>query len=514
MNRDPQLQQLQNSRADWDVLVIGGGAAGLGTALDAVSRGYRTALIERGDFSGGTSSRSTKLIHGGVRYLKQGRIQLVQQALKERGVLLRNAPSIVQPLPFIIPVRSWHSKMFYGLGLKLYEKLSGQLGLGSADVLSADQVGRELPGAELQGVTGGIRYWDAQFDDARLALRLADTIFRKGGTVMNYCEALSFLKSKGRVVGVIARDMESGKTFEVISRVVINATGVWTDELRHQPGLPHADSIKISQGSHLVVPAEFLGSTTALMVPRTSDGRVLFVIPWMGCCLVGTTDVPVGKPLRDPSPMDSERAFLMHEASRHLSRPIREPDILSEFSGLRPLITAREGVSTASISREHRIEQGVEGVVWVFGGKWTTYRAMGQEAVDLAAQVGGLRATPSVTGDVSLDVSAAKSDDDPAERGTPLHVGLGLYERDVRRAVQYEMARTVEDVLARRTRTLFRDARAAAGVARTTAEIMSSCLGRSKEWVEQQTVDFHALTARHLPPGSRDLGSQKDRVGV
>ncbi|MBM3846533.1 MAG: glycerol-3-phosphate dehydrogenase/oxidase [Verrucomicrobia bacterium] len=507
MNRDHQLQQLQTSGADWDVLVIGGGAAGLGTALDAASRGYRTALIERGDFSGGTSSRSTKLIHGGVRYLRQGRIKLVQQALRERGVLQRNAPSIIQPIPFIIPVRSWHSKMFYSLGLKLYEKLSGRLGLGSVNVLSPDQVGRELPGADMQGVTGGVRYWDAQFDDARLALRLADATVRKGGTVMNYCEAGSFLKSKGRVLGVMARDLESGKEFEVIARVVISATGVWTDELRQQPGVPRRESIKISQGSHLVLPADFLGGSTALMVPRTSDGRVLFVIPWLGCCLVGTTDVAVGRPLRDPSPMDSERAFLMDEASRHLSRPVRETDILSEFSGLRPLITAGEGVSTASISREHRIERGVEGVVWVFGGKWTTYRAMGEEAVDLAARVGGLRSCTSVTRDVSLDASAARPDDDPAGRGTSLHAGLGLYERDVRWSVQNEMARTVEDMLARRTRALFRDARAAAGVARATAEIMSGCLGRSKDWVEQQTADFRALAAHHLPPGSRDLGS-------
>lgn len=491
MKREHSLKALRSEK-DWDVLIIGGGATGLGIAVDAASRGFRTALIEQSDFAKATSSRSTKLIHGGVRYLRQGNVGLVIEALKERGLLCQNAPHLVHHLPFLVPNYHWWEGPFYGIGLKVYDLLAGKLGIEKSEHLSREEVLKRLPTLEPQDLRGGTIYYDGQFDDARLAITLAQTASKQGASLLNYCSAIELIKEGALLKGVIARDEETQEIFSVRAKVVINATGVFSDHLRKLDGQSDSHIIEPSQGIHLVLDRSFLASDTAIMIPQTDDGRVLFFVPWLGSVLVGTTDTPVSKALLEPKPLQEEIDFLLKHAKRYLTKHPERNDILSVFAGLRPLVRSGSGSNTAALSRDHVILVSESGLITIAGGKWTTYRKMAQDAVDKAILVGHLASAPCVTETLALHREVL-----PQEPS--LHPQLSLTAADVRHAVREEMARTLEDVLARRTRALFLNARAAIEVAPQVVSLLAQELNQPSPWADRQLAQYLALARNYLP---------------
>jgi glycerol-3-phosphate dehydrogenase len=516
MTRAEILQQLEDPSLVWDMIVIGGGATGLGTAVEAASRGYRTLLLEQGDFSQGTSSRSTKLIHGGVRYLQQGNLTLVLEALRERGLLIRNAPHLVHNLSFVVPLYDWWEGPFYGIGLKLYDVLAGKLGLGPSRLLSREETLRHIPTVEPHGLRGGVIYHDGQFDDSRLAICLALTLADLGGVGLNYLPVTGIIREGALVAGVEARDRETGREFKIKGRVVINAAGPFIDEVRRMIDPEARGLISPSQGVHLVLDGSFLPGDSAIMVPHTDDGRVLFAVPWHGRVIVGTTDTPIPAAVFEPRPLPEEIDFLLTHAARYLTRHPTHRDVLSMFAGIRPLVNAGSGSDTASLSRDHTLLVESSGLVTIAGGKWTTYRRMGEDTVTAAAQVAGLDDRPSVTGSLqlhgwqegaagdSLQVygsDAAKLQqlltENPAWREL-LHPALPYCEGEVVWGVRFERARTVEDLLARRTRALLLDARAGIAAAPRVAELMAQELGRDLAWQKAQVTAFTELARGYL----------------
>ena len=484
MNRPDAIDRLR-AGITWDVLIAGGGATGLYAALDAASRGHRTLLLECGDFACGTSSRSTKLIHGGVRYLRQGRLGLVRSSLRERTRLLQNAPGIVHPRDFIVPVYSAWEKIYYGTGLKFYDLLTRGHQPALSRVLARDATLAALPTLQSGRLCGGVCYRDGQFDDATLAVALARTAAQHGATLLNYAPVTALLKTGGQVRGATAQDRETGETFELKARVVLNATGVFSDEFRRLDEPRAGPALAPSQGAHVVLPREFLPGETALMIPRTSDGRVLFAIPWLGCVLLGTTDTEVKEVAREPTPLAEEIDYLLAHAARYLVRAPTRADVLSTFAGLRPLVKAGSG-PTSALSRDHVIGVSAAGLVTITGGKWTTARKMAEDVVNRAAGLAGLPARPCRT--AALPVPNPL----PPTAGVP-------DDAFVATAVHETMARTVEDVLARRSRLLYLDARAAAGAAPRIAKVIALALGHPVAWQTAQVESFRALAARHLP---------------
>jgi glycerol-3-phosphate dehydrogenase len=482
----------------WDLAVIGGGATGLGVALDAASRGLSVVLIESEDFAKGTSSRATKLVHGGVRYLAQGNVTLVREALHERASLLANAPHLAQPLAFVMPSYRWWETPFYGAGLMAYDLLAGRAGLGRTRFLGRAEVLERLPGAQPQGLSGGVEYWDGQFDDARLALALARSAAREGALLVNYCAATGLRHEAGRVTGLECQDRETGVAYQVSARCVVNAAGVWVDELRQRDGEAVGRTVRPmvapSQGVHLVVDADFLPGSRALLVPKTADGRVLFAVPWLGKVILGTTDTPRHDLAREPEAFEDEVAFILSESARYLRRPPSAADVRSHWVGLRPLVKPQdeEGDDTKGLSREHTVLVSRTGLVTVTGGKWTTYRAMAEDVLDKCAQASLLPPGQSRTAGLQLVGAGASAIDHPGLAAAPgLHLygsesmflnriegserwlAPGLSEAMVRFAARYEYARTVEDVLARRSRWLFLDARMAAEQAPEVGRILT-----------------------------------------
>ena len=519
LSREETLHQISASDYNCDVLVIGGGATGLGAAVESASRGYRTLLIERDDFAKGTSSRSTKLVHGGVRYLEQFNIALVLEALRERGYMLRNAPHLVHKLSFVVPAYSYGSLPYYGLGLKLYERLSGPLSLGKSEMLSAKATQDILPTISPSGLKGGILYWDGQFDDARYAIALMRTLQDLGGFALNYMGAQRLIQKKGRIAGVVAKDYDSGEESEIKAKVVINATGVFTDDIRHMDDASTSPILTVSQGTHFVLSSGFLPGKNALMIPRTADGRVLFAIPWHCRVVVGTTDEPVAKISTEPRSLELERNFLSEHIRHYIGKQLRAEDVLSMWSGLRPLVKRAGGGKTSALSRDHTIFISASGLVTVTGGKWTTYRKMGEDTINLAAQTAGLAAAPSRTSHLKLhgwtehrDPAASESDlqygsdlpaieayaAEDARWNTLLHPRLPYRYREVLWAVRSEMARTVEDALARRTRALFLDARAAIEAAPAVAQLMARELQRDESWAAQSLTQFQQIADGYI----------------
>lgn len=475
MKRSAMLQAAGDAAIQWDVIVIGGGATGLGVALDAAARGYRTLLLEQGDFAEGTSSRSTKLIHGGVRYLRNGELGLVRDSLRERGRLLRNAPHLVRPLAFVVPGYRWYEPFYYGAGLTAYDWLSGRLGIGRTQPLSHGGVVERIPNLRRAGLRGGTLYWDGQFDDARLAIALAKTAAARGATVLNHAPVVELIKESGRVTGVLARDRLGGVEIRARGRVVVNATGVFADGVRRLDDPASEPVIEPSQGIHLVLDAGFLGGDTAVMIPKTDDGRVLFAIPWYGRLVVGTTDtdgVPVST---DPRPLEAEIDYLIAHVGRYLERVPTRADVKATFAGLRPLVRPKSAAAaTKSISRDHSLFVSDSGLVTITGGKWTTYRKMAEDTVDRAAAVGGLPMQPCLTGDLTLldrnpGEALAAENPDWRERLDP---ELPWTIADAVAAVRGEMAATVDDVLARRTRVAFLDEAAVRRCEPRVAEIL------------------------------------------
>ncbi len=508
----------------WDVIVIGGGATGLGVAVDAQTRGYRTLLLEQYDFAKATSSRSTKLVHGGVRYLKQGNVSLVLEALRERGLLCRNAAHLVHDLAFVVPRYKWWEGPFYGIGFKLYDVLAGKLKIAKSRRLNRRQTIERIPNVETKNLIGGAMYHDAQFDDARLAFALAQTAADHGAVLVTYMPVTGLLKAGGALTGVQAVDRESGRQYALHGKVVINATGVFADAVRRLDD-GHVDPIvSPSQGVHLVLDRSFQPSNAAIMVPQTDDGRVLFVIPWHERVLIGTTDTPMPSAEIEPRPLREEVRFILRNAARYLSHDPSERDVLSYFAGLRPLVQSAEaGLQTKTMSREHAVVISASGLVTIVGGKWTTYRKMAQDTVDDAVVVGGLPEHPCVTVHLPLhgclsrddpalptaghmqmygsDAAAVQAflDEDPAHRAL-LHPRLPYHCGQITWAARHEMARTLEDALSRRTRSLLLDARASIEAAPHAAALLAHELGRDQAWVDAQVEEYTALARGYLPP--------------
>jgi glycerol-3-phosphate dehydrogenase len=489
------------AREIWDVLIVGGGATGLGAAVDAASRGYRTVLVEARDFGSGTSSRSTKLIHGGVRYLAQGNLKLVREALRERGLILQNAPHLATPLDFIIPVYRRKDRLLYGLGLKAYDRLAGKLSLGPTRILTRRQV---LDAAAIQsdGLIGGVVYRDLQFDDARMAISLLRTFLSLGGVAANYMPVTWMEHEAGRLLTVFARDEETGEEFQITARAFINATGVFADEIRRMDQPDAEPMLSPSQGTHIVLPRSFLPGGSAVMVPKTDDGRVIFAVPWQGRTLVGTTDVPVGAATMEPRALPEEVKFLLVHANRYLSSHILERDVLAVFSGLRPLVKDPKGHRGAALSRDHTVVVSPSGLVTVTGGKWTTYRLMAEDAVNQAVEVAGLEKRPCLTASLRL-----KDDEDKDEflagysaatSGWPTNLPYRV--GDILWAARHEMARTVEDILARRTRALLLDAKASQESAPFVAQILAEELGFGDSWQASQIQRYRSLAATYQLP--------------
>jgi glycerol-3-phosphate dehydrogenase len=518
--------RLNSDRAEWDMIIIGGGATGVGVAIDAATRGYETLLLEGGDFGKGTSSRSTKLVHGGVRYLEQGNISLVMEALKERGILRQNAPHLVSNLAFVVPNYDWWEAPFYGLGLKLYNILSGQYGFGASEILSREETLDRLPTINREGLRGGVVYYDGQFDDARLLINMVATASEQGATLLNYCRATGLTKaSDGFVNGVVARDEETGAEFTAKARVVVNATGPFTDEVRRLADPSVKGMISPSQGVHLVFDRSFLPGNSAIMVPHTSDGRVMFAIPWHDHTLVGTTDTSIPEPMAEPSPKEEEIAFILETAAEYLHKAPKRSDVLSVFTGIRPLVKAANSSNTAALSRDHTIHIDESGLLSIAGGKWTTYRNMAEDCVNHAAILGKLPEHECVTkrlnihgfhahaekfGPLSFYGSDALAIQDlmrvDPELAQPLSGALPYVGAEVIWAVRREMARTIEDVLCRRTRALFLNSKAAQEAAPRVASLMARELGYDSNWESQQLSAFSGI-ARHFTLENHELGS-------
>jgi glycerol-3-phosphate dehydrogenase len=517
MNRDHNLAALRAHTEPFDIAIIGGGATGLGAAVDAASRGHSVCLIEQSDFAKGTSSRSTKLVHGGVRYLKQGNISLVLEALRERGLLCQNAPHLAHSQPFIIPNYHWWEGPFYGIGLKVYDGLAGRLGLAPSRFLSREEVIEQLPNIETEHLTGGVIYHDGQFDDARLAINLAQTAAEHGAVVLNYVRCEGFLKERGHIAGVMAKDIESGAEFEVRARCVINATGVFADALRHKDDAAAPSMLSPSQGVHIVLPREFLPGDSAIMIPKTDDGRVLFAVPWHGRLVVGTTDTPVAEASLEPRALPEEIDFIFSEVSRYLARDPRRSDVLSVYAGLRPLVKQHAVGNTAALSRDHLIVVSDSGLVTITGGKWTTYRKMAEDVIDHAELIGTLDHRLCKTHALAIhgsttdhsgpehfrvygsDASAIRSlITADATLADAIHPRLEFQKAEVLWHVRDEMARTVDDVLARRTRALLLDARASIEAAPAVAKLMAEELHRDDSWIACQVECYRSLASGYL----------------
>jgi glycerol-3-phosphate dehydrogenase len=503
MNRSEMYRGLRARSDPWDMIVVGGGATGVGVALDAATRGYAVLLLEQSDFGKGTSSRSTKLIHGGVRYLEQGNISLVMDALKERGLLARNAPHLVHNLAFIVPNYDWWEAPFYGLGLKLYDFLAGKYGFGPSRLLSREETLRRLPTIKTEGLRGGVIYFDGQFDDARLLIHLAATAEAHGAALLNYVQVTGLTKAAdGSVDGVLCRDMETGEQFTARARVVVNATGPFADALRLQANPGSEPIIVPSQGIHLVFERSFLPGDSAIMAPHTRDGRVLFAIPWLGHTLVGTTDTPLAEPALEPIPMEQEVEFILETAGLYLSRKPTRADVLSVFAGIRPLVRSGQSGNTAALSRDHTIRIEPSGLVTICGGKWTIYRRMAEDCVDQAATVAGLPQRPCITANLPISASdpaaLASLIEKDALLAEPLHPALPYIGAHIVWAAREEMARSVEDVLARRTRALFLNARVAIAMAPRVAELLARELGRDGLWAREQVQAFHQIARNYL----------------
>jgi glycerol-3-phosphate dehydrogenase len=521
------IQQLQVTPT-WDICIVGGGATGLGIAVDAASRGYKTLLVEKFDFAKGTSSRSTKLVHGGVRYLQQGNIKLVMEALKERGILIKNAPHLVKNQAFIVPNYKWWEGPFYGIGLKVYDWMAGSLGFGPSQFLSREETLHLAPTLDPDGLRGGVLYHDGQFDDARLAIHLAMTAADHGATIINYMSVEELLKENGRVCGVMLKDSlndtPSGSTsYQVKAKAVVNATGVFTDSILKMDDARTESLVTLSQGIHIVLDREFLPSETAIMIPRTDDKRVLFAVPWHNKIIVGTTDTPVKNSSPEPKALQEEVEFVLHHIQRYLTKDPDRSDIRSVFAGLRPLVRAHSK-TTAALSRDHNITVTNSELITITGGKWTTYRKMAEDVLEIVVPKAGLADRDCRTKD--LHIHGYKDDTDfnkplyyygTDEQGVraiiesdktfskQIHPVFPFINAEILWAIRNEMCMTVDDFLARRTRALFLDAKASIESAPVVAELMAKELNKSEEWIKNEIDGFNSIAKNYLPTSNDKL---------
>jgi glycerol-3-phosphate dehydrogenase len=516
-DRPGYIEKITAAAQQWDIIVIGGGATGLGIALDATARGYEVLLVEQSDFAKGTSSRSTKLVHGGVRYLAQGDVRLVREASIERGLLHRNAPHLVKDQTFIVPVYTLWDRLKYTIGLKLYDRIAGKLRLGPSVFISRKQVIDKLPGIETKGLKGGVLYHDGQFDDARLAINLVQSIWENGGEAINYAKVIGLLKNEnGYVNGVKIEDTETKITYTLHAKAVVNATGVFVDDILQMDKPGSIKSICVSQGVHIVLDKSFYPSSDALMIPKTSDGRVLFAVPWHDKVVVGTTDTPVDEASLEPQALEKEIAFILETAGAYLVKKPRRSDVLSTFAGLRPLAAPQNGEQkTKEISRSHKIVVSPSHLFTILGGKWTTYRKMGEDMVNRIEKELKWSHREPATASLPIHGYANNTDwkdpfyfygsDAPLLRGRMngdaqqwLSETLKIHKTQVIWAVENEMARTVEDVLSRRTRALLLDAKESRRIAPEVAAIMATALKKDEQWKEDQIEQFNKLTEQYI----------------
>ncbi len=520
MKREELISKVSDESKVWDMIVIGGGATGLGVALDAALRGYSVAMLEQHDFAKCTSSRSTKLVHGGVRYLQKGDVALVREALIERGRLKHNAPHLVKDQTFVIPNYTHFDNLLYICGLTLYDMLSwGGLSLGRSLFVSKKRASKYLPTITTNGLKGGVIYHDGQFDDSRLAVNLAQSCNENGGCAVNHVKVTGILHDQvGKVAGVIAEDMETNKKYQMKAKSVVNATGVFVDDIIQMDKPSDHRLVKPSQGVHLVFDKSFLNSDYALMIPSTSDGRVLFAVPWHNKVVVGTTDIVREKAELEPVPLEEEIDFIMKTAGLYMTRKPERKDILSIFAGQRPLAAPRkEGKSTKEISRSHKIIVSDNNLITITGGKWTTYRKMAEDTVDQAIslnlvapkkcqsknfKIHGYKPNPDLSNHMYVygsDMAAIErlADSNP-KMAAKIHPDYNYTVAEVVWAVREEMARSIEDVLSRRVRLLIIDARAAITAAPIVAEVIAEELGFGQEWIKNQLQNFNNLAQNFI----------------
>lgn len=520
LNRIAMLESVEQED-EFDVAIIGGGATGLGAALDAVSRGLKTIVLEADDFAKGTSSRSTKLIHGGVRYLRSGQVKMVYESLAERGRLEHNAPHIVRSVPFVIPSYKFGMRWFFFTGMKLYDFLAGKLLSSTASkLLTTEEVAKAVPTLNLDNLQGGVLYHDGQFDDSRLALSLARETAARGGSVINHARVTKLLNSRKKIDGLEFEDTLSGQAYSVKAKTVVNATGVFGQSIMRLDPSTEVDAPRIvpSRGTHVVIDQEFMPGETALLIPDTDDGRVLFAIPWLGKTVIGTTDVQTEDVCPDPKPTHSEVVYILDHVGRYLTKKPTLSDVRSVFSGLRPLVGKSDtSGDTASLSREHEIYISPKGLITIIGGKWTTYRKMGEDVIDLAIDVGRLTRNASRTAYMKLDsVVEVQTESDYSNYGglaeqldalvaskpelkEMLHPGLPFNKAHVQWAVEQEMACTLDDVLSRRLRALLLDAQAAIECSRNVAIQMAELLDQDQTWIDQQVESYTQIAKGYLP---------------
>ena len=536
MNREEQVTALQNQT--FDLLVIGGGATGAGVALDAASRGLKTALVERFDFSSGTSSRSTKLIHGGVRYLEaavkhfdRSQFNLVRDALKERAVLLNIAPHLARPLPLVTPIYNWLDVPYIMTGLKLYDWLAGKANLHPSRFVDAHEALHRFPMLKKEGLRGGVIYYDGQFDDARMNVAIALTAAREGAAVANHVTVTHLLKEAGEVRGAGVRDALSGDSWDIPAKVVVNATGPFADAIRRMDDPEAAPMLSASSGAHIVLDARFSPPETGLLIPETEDGRVLFLLPWLGHTLVGTTDNPAAIHT-NPHATEDDIAYILRHIHKYFSVPVERSDVKAAWSGLRPLVSDPAAADTAKLSRDHVINVSTSKLLTIAGGKWTTYRKMALDTVDEAQRLGNLGGantpqtekvklvgaqdySPSGAGhlqevfglepEIASYLNRAYGDRAPqvaqiaqdghGERIVPGHAYL---DAEVVYGAQEEAARSTVDVLARRTRLSFLDAEAALAAIPKVSDLLAQTL----QWDERKGLEDKAEARAYF--GNRD----------
>ena len=514
MNRTDSIIKL-NKVLQWDVVIIGGGASGLGIALDASKRGYKTLLLEKYDFGKGTSSRSTKLIHGGVRYLQNGDITLVIESLKERGILKRNAPHLVQDLSFVIPTYDWWASPFYGIGMKIYDMMAGKLGLGKSEIISKEQTEKLIPNVNKKGLRGGVIYHDGQFDDSRMAITLALSADSKKTTLLNYCNVEGLIKKDGEIKGLNFTDLINSKKYQIKSKVVINATGVFAEEIIRMDQPKIEKMIQPSQGVHIVLERRFLKSKHAILIPQTSDGRVLFAVPWKNYVIVGTTDTHVKKASEEPKALKEEVDFILKNAGKYMSVKPKRNDIKSVFAGLRPLAATSNKKSTKEVSRSHKIDISPSGLISVLGGKWTTYRKIAEDALDKAISINKLKKKKCKTertklfgfkrnvswsdpmhvyGSLKKKVESLGGINDNKSLSNKFYISNNIIEW----SIIHEMALTVEDILARRTRCVFLDSKESKRIAPIVAQKMADVLGEDDKWIDAELKKFNKLIKNYI----------------
>ena len=514
MNRIKSLKKISKKKI-WDLVIIGGGSSGLGIAVDSASRGYKTLLIEKYDFSKGTSSRSTKLVHGGVRYLQNGDISLVIEALRERGIMRKNAPHLVRDLSFVIPSYDWWNSPFYGIGLKIYDMMSGKLGLGPSTLLSRKEIIKLIPNVKKNGLKGGVIYHDGQFDDARMAISLAQTAENHGATLINYFGVEDLIKNNEMIAGVVARDSIENKTYKIMAKGVINATGVFSDSITNLDIKKRKKTIVPSQGVHIVLDKSFLAGNHAIMVPHTTDGRVLFAVPWNNYVIVGTTDTQIEKSNIEPIPLDEEIKFILKNAGSYMKSAPTFKDIKSVFAGLRPL-AAPENNEKASkeISRHHKVTVSTSGLISILGGKWTTYRKMAEDTVNTARSVAGLQERECITHNLTIhgyDYSSnwenpihfygtdiEKIENLCSEGNSSISEKFFISKNQIIWSIRNEMAMTLEDVMARRTRCLFLDARESLKIAPKVLEIMAKEMKKKVDWIKNESANFEKVAKNYI----------------